>query len=265
MRPGACALRRQVGSGVPAGRETPMARLLVDPPAPGDWNMAVDEMLLDAAAAGEGPCLRLYQWAEATLSLGYFQSCGQRAAHAPSRACPLVRRLSGGGAIVHDRELTYSLAVPAGHGLGRASPRLYAQVHATLIAALRTLGVAASLHGAQDAAEPFLCFQRRTEADVVVEGGKIAGSAQRRRRGAVLQHGSILLAASPAAPELPGIKELCSVAITPQVLGGAWLPELARGLEVEWIEDRLSDVQRQRAERLRAGRYATEAWNFRRP
>ena len=74
--------------------------------------MAVDEALVDDAAA-RGTCwLRFYGWAEPTLSLGYFQGHEERLAHRPSRQCPVVRRMSGGGAILHDAEITYSLAIP---------------------------------------------------------------------------------------------------------------------------------------------------------
>src|SRR5688500_9559950 len=87
-------------------------RVITDPPASGAWNMAVDEALLESAATGSVATLRFYEWHEPTLSLGYFQPAADREQHAASRACPLVRRASGGGAIVHDRELTYSLAWP---------------------------------------------------------------------------------------------------------------------------------------------------------
>src|SRR5262245_57717493 len=87
-------------------------RLLSDPPAPGAWNMAVDEVLLTAAAASGQATLRFYTWNEPTLSLGYFQAAADRQQHAASLACTLVRRASGGGAILHDRELTYSVALP---------------------------------------------------------------------------------------------------------------------------------------------------------
>src|SRR5882724_9809402 len=87
-------------------------RLIIDPPAHGAWNMAVDEALLESAAVDGIATLRLYQWSEPTLSLGYFQPAADRQTHPASRECPLVRRASGGGAILHDRELTYSLAIP---------------------------------------------------------------------------------------------------------------------------------------------------------
>src|SRR5581483_5910324 len=85
----------------------PLCRLLIDPPAAGAWNMSVDEMLLERTSAEGGFQLRFYQWNEPTLSLGYFQAVQDRAGHEASRGCALVRRLSGGGAILHDRELTH--------------------------------------------------------------------------------------------------------------------------------------------------------------
>src|SRR5437868_3979467 len=87
-------------------------RLIIDSPGDGAWNMAVDEALLETAANTNQATLRLYQWRQPTLSLGYFQLAADRAQHAASAACLLIRRPSGGGAILHDRELTYSIALP---------------------------------------------------------------------------------------------------------------------------------------------------------
>src|SRR5436190_15116613 len=87
-------------------------RLIIDPPLIGPMNMAIDEALLESAATDGVATLRLYQWSEPTLSLGYFQAAEERERHQASTNCPLVRRASGGGAILHDRELTYSLALP---------------------------------------------------------------------------------------------------------------------------------------------------------
>src|SRR5262245_32066382 len=88
-------------------------RLIIDPPQKGAWNMAVDQALLESAAASGGVALRFYQWSEPTLSLGYFQPIAARSEHPPSLHSPVVRRASGGGAILHDRELTYSIAAPS--------------------------------------------------------------------------------------------------------------------------------------------------------
>src|SRR5688500_20216584 len=96
------------------------SRLLLDVPAPGAWNMAVDEALLESAALENRCTLRFYRWSEPTLSLGYFQRYEDRRQHAASLSCACVRRASGGGAILHDHELTYSLAVPPTHPLARS-------------------------------------------------------------------------------------------------------------------------------------------------
>src|SRR5256885_6330533 len=89
-------------------------RLLLDPPAEGAWNMAVDEVLLDGVAAGSSPpTIRFYAWAPPCLSLGYFQSFDVvDIAGCASLGVDVVRRPTGGRAILHDRELTYSVALP---------------------------------------------------------------------------------------------------------------------------------------------------------
>ena len=159
-------------------------RLLIDPPASGAWNMAVDEALLETAIAGGPATLRFYAWQEPTLSLGYFQSRDDREQHPASSACPLVRRSSGGGAILHDRELTYSIALPVAVARSSAAAtELYDGVHETLVETLAAVGVTAVLYRAagggcatQDSkrsSEPFLCFQRRACGDVICEGAKI--------------------------------------------------------------------------------------------
>ena len=93
------------------------ARVIIDEPAPGVWNMAVDHALLETANATGLISLRFYAWSQPTLSLGYFQSRSHRQQHSASLACPLVRRSTGGGAIVHDQEITYSLCVPSNQAL----------------------------------------------------------------------------------------------------------------------------------------------------
>ena len=190
----------------------------LDPPASGAANMAADEALLNAAAEGRAAG-RWYRWSEPTVSLGHFQ---KGAAFDPAGLpdLPRVRRLSGGGAIVHHFEWTYALAVPRGHRLARSPETFYEAVHGDLIAALAAAGVEARLRGAGDrgADARTLCFLRADPRDVVVTDAagvvrKVVGSAQRRRRGAVLQHGSLLLAASPHAPEIPGLIETAGLTL----------------------------------------------------
>jgi lipoate-protein ligase A len=243
-------------------------RLVIDDPLPGDWNMAVDEALLEQAAEAGSVCLRLYEWSEPTLSLGYFQPLVDRARHAASRDCSLVRRSSGGGAILHDRELTYSLALPSGHRLARQAEELYIAAHETLIEALATLGVVAGINravsGLAPEAEPFLCFERRAVGDVIVGDAKIAGSAQRRRRGAVLQHGSVLLETSPRAPELQGIEQRTGLRLRPADLERAWLPTLQNRLGLQFSPQPLTAAEIERARVLVAEKFGNPSWNQRR-
>lgn len=173
--------------------------------------MAYDGALLDGALARGEVILRLYRWTRPTLSLGYFQKTLPPELPLPLRRLDRVRRLSGGGAILHHHEWTYSCVVPPGHPLARESVALYEAVHGALIAALEQLGVTARLRGRALDENPFLCFLRGDPRDIVVQGKKVTGSAQRRRRGAILQHGSVLLRASEFAPEIPGLFDLQEV------------------------------------------------------
>jgi len=243
-------------------------RLIESPPGAGDWNMAVDAALMESVAAGGICCLRFYSWSEPTVSLGYFQEYASRQSHAASASRPLVRRATGGGAIVHDRELTYSVLVPADHPFVAHPPELYQLLHRTLIESLTNWGLAATLCDnpphVPAAAEPFLCFQRRATGDVILDGAKIAGSAQRRRRGAILQHGSVLLARSLAAPELFGLAELGGKVIAAQDLSEAWRARLADRNKIDWQISSLAPAESQRALQIAAETYRQPDWTFRR-
>lgn len=174
--------------------------------------MAVDEALLEAAVEGAGTVLRWYQWESATLSLGYFQSADEYTASPAWSQLPVVRRLSGGGAILHHHELTYSCALPASEPLTNDPYQIYLTMHNAVIEVLRPLGfdvrLRAARFGKDGPAEAFLCFSRGDEMDVVLGEFKVLGSAQRRRRGAVLQHGSLVLSKSDFTPQFPGLFDL---------------------------------------------------------
>jgi lipoate-protein ligase A len=182
-------------------------RVVVDPaPCSGAWNMAVDETLLDSAVAGICT-VRWYCWERATVSLGYFQSLDGALGSPLLQDLPIVRRLSGGGAIVHHHELTYSCAVPAQHPLAGAPRRLYTAVHERIVGALAEFGFATAIRGTSNPAgnQEYLCFGRMDDFDVVLGQNKVLGSAQRRRKGAVLQHGSLILQRSDRAPAFAGL------------------------------------------------------------
>jgi lipoate-protein ligase A len=227
--------------------------------------MAVDEALLEWSAATGVACWRFYRWARPTLSLGYFQRYDERLGHAASRNCAVVRRPSGGGAIVHDRELTYCVVLPSGHPLAAQRLVLYDAVHRALVDTLAQSGIAASLCTGLEPPpqrQPFLCFQRRTRGDVLVGATKIAGSAQRRASGAVLQHGSVLLERSPAAPELPGIREVGASPSGGDELLQAWLTGLAAAMAITWQPAELDEAVRRRAESLRSSKYESPDWTI---
>jgi lipoate-protein ligase A len=242
-----------------------LCRLLHDSAASGAWNMAVDEAILTSAAEGGLPTLRFYAWEEPTLSLGYFQEYADREGHAASRPCSCVRRASGGGAILHDREMTYSFAVPPSSNWAKKHLTLYDAFHTALVEVLCARSFAASLcqpsEGPRDHEQPFLCFERRASGDVLVGEFKIAGSAQRRYGGAVVQHGSILFDRSVCAPELPGLNDLDSGVLAQDELLNAWLPRLVEKLGLQFQPGALTDAEKRCAERLVAEKYGTDNWS----
>ncbi len=181
-------------------------------------NMALDERLLgEAVRGGVLPVLRFYGWAPAAVSLGRFQD-EARAVNA--RACrergiDIVRRITGGRAVLHDRELTYSVIAPSDRGLFPADVLgTYKMIAGGLLAGLRDLGLDAEMVSRPEkrgAASPgegrdAACFASPSWYEIVVRGRKIVGSAQRRVPGAFLQHGSILIGYDPGleAAVIPG-------------------------------------------------------------
>lgn len=162
--------------------------------------MAADQALLEAVGAGTSPpTLRFYRWDPPTISLGYFQKYADyQALPPPAGDLAVVRRQTGGGAILHDRELTYSLTLPLDHALLTGGPNaLYELAHDVIIDCLANAGVQAWRGCPTDDSTagrgPFFCFARRHALDLLVGDQKIVGSAQRRTQTAVLQHGSIIL------------------------------------------------------------------------
>lgn len=180
-------------------------------PASGAWNMALDEALFERALAEGVGHFRLYRWSSPTISLGYFQDYDPERLPEPLRGLDAVRRLSGGGAILHHHEVTYSCSLPPGHPHSVDPARLYLDVHQVLIDQLSKQAFECRFRGPSEKssqAEPFLCYSRGDERDLIHGSHKIVGSAQRRRKGSILQHGSVLLRRSEFAPEFPGVEDL---------------------------------------------------------
>ncbi|HEY2155573.1 MAG TPA: biotin/lipoate A/B protein ligase family protein [Isosphaeraceae bacterium] len=249
-------------------RNMEACRVLPHESGDGAENMALDEALLDSVAADPSAAVvRTYSWPAPTLSLGYFQPIALAESDPRWRGVPIVRRPTGGGALWHDREVTYAVIIPAGHPLARRSADLYRAVHGALAGLLTEAGVEARRRGAAGAApdaKPFLCFADRDAEDVVAGPAKLVGSAQRRRAGAVLQHGSILLAGSSRTPELPGLAEVANVAIEP----AAWARRIAESipptLGLASFRGEISSEERATASRLAAEVYRNPAWTRKR-
>lgn len=170
--------------------------LLLTPPLPGADNMAFDEALLRRASrTGEG-VVRVYSWATPTLSLGRNQhACGAYSAdRARAAGVDVVRRSTGGRALYHHREITYSVTAPAPPG----QPLLvaYAAINAALRDALHAMGVPVQLAPGAGRLPPpgsAPCFELPAKGELMLDGHKLVGSAQYRDGGALLQHGSILV------------------------------------------------------------------------
>lgn len=171
----------------------PRWRWLVSAPADGATNMAVDHALLERAATADEAVLRIYSWARPTLSLGMHERARVRPEALVFAGVDIVRRPTGGRALLHHREVTYSVTAPArGSSLGES----YRAINLILLDALRRLGVSAT--AAERAGRPLrpdaaACFAEPSAGELVVDGRKLVGSAQRRDEHALLQHGSILL------------------------------------------------------------------------
>lgn len=230
-------------------------------------NMAVDQAILESVDAGGPATIRFYGWSEPTLSLGYFQMLADRSLHHFSADAPVVRRSSGGGAILHDRELTYSVCVPQPSRLVGTRLDLYAILHGAIARVLAGMGITAIRFA--DLARPspddrFLCFQRRTDEDLVCAGYKILGSAQRRGRKAVLQHGSLLLHASEMAPELPGVGDLAGHRLTASDVASKLQIDLNEAQRWRLTPALLTNDEQDQSSAIMMRRFGSPAWTQKR-
>ncbi|MCP4572475.1 MAG: lipoate--protein ligase family protein [bacterium] len=180
-------------------------RVLLDGAAPGAVNMDRDRELLAAHGPGDDPILRLYRWSPPALSLGYNQDSDAFDRPAVAAAgLDIVRRPTGGRAILHADELTYAVVGSSpGPVFGDSLHAVYMTINRALVAFLRELGAAAEISDGEsrDEARGNLCFRSAGRYEISVDGRKLVGSAQRRTGGCFLQHGSIL--AGPGHLDLP--------------------------------------------------------------
>jgi lipoate-protein ligase A len=265
-------------------------RLIYDNPAFGAWNMAVDEAIMESVGAGQSPpTLRLYAWEPACLSLGY----GQRftdvdVVRLNDLGWDIVRRPTGGRAILHTDELTYSLSLPAEHELAAGTVvESYQRISLALLSGLTDLGAAPRADQRAERVESGpVCFETPSHYEITVEGRKLVGSAQMRRKNAILQHGSL--------PLYGDIARICSALVFPDEIARQSAEENvhqraltladALGYEIGWyevadalvsgfsqtfdvdfqhFESVLTDSEYSRAQQLLSDVYATPEWTQR--
>lgn len=244
----------------------PRCRLLPDSIASGPWQMAADEVMLEGAIAGTA-ALRFYRWSEATLSLGYFQAEALRQTDPRLAKLPFVRRATGGATLVHHHELTYALALPEGAPWQQRGKSWLDRMHGIVAAALGRLGVAVKPVGPDETYKlsDVLCFLHQTPGDLLLQGRKIVGSAQRKSKGALLQHGAILLGQSVYTPDLPGLHELTDFSTIDyrrieQEIVAVLRDETGWHLEPsEWTSGEIA-----RREELVTGKYTRPSWTAKR-
>lgn len=242
----------------------PTVRLLPFESLPGPANMAADEALLESAAAGVAT-LRFYAWAEPTLSLGYFQPAADRLADPRLATLPWLRRATGGAALVHHHEVTYALALPAGSAWQSGEP-WGCRFHHIVTAALAPLGAKTEsvVCGRERKLGPVLCFLDQTPGDLIADGAKVVGSAQRKNRGALLQHGGILLGRSEYAPDLAGLKELTGIELSPESAATAIAAKFATDTGWDLIPSDWAAEELARRKSIETERYANRDWNEKR-
>lgn len=208
-----------------------------DTPRAAAMNMAIDEALLQNARI---PSLRLYRWDHSALSFGYFGKIADVAGHAE---CDLVRRWTGGGIVLHGEDLTYSIVIPATDpAFAVSTMSVYEKVHQAIQNALIASGQQAELAKDKSAKISESCFANPVRADVLLNGEKVAGAAQRKTRAGLLQQGSIQNVA----------------------LAAEFAPRFAAELAPICHDRRLNGAVIARAQEIAAQKYATEKWLRRR-
>jgi lipoate-protein ligase A len=264
-------------------------KLLIEPgPLPGDWNMAVDEFLFHRVEAAPGTYLRFYQWDKPTASLGYSQAVAKviDLDFCRRHGIGIVRRITGGKLVLHDREVTYAVASSDAEIFTETLRDSYRLISKALMRGLELMGLAPAM--AETSPPAYIkgimpCFALPARDEIEIGGKKIIGSAQKRTGAAFLQHGSIPLEKDDgllAAVAAPGAR--AQAARSPAGESGmtSLSEALVRAADFGWAVERLcrgfSDFygvafepfalgpeDREAVSALRDSRYASDAWTFR--
>lgn len=261
------------------------------------YNMALDEALLDWHSEGKiAPTIRFYGWNPPTLSIGYFQKVEKEIDMDAVRRHGLgfVRRPTGGRGVLHDKELTYSFIVSEDHPrMPKTVTEAYRVISEGILHGFRLLGLDAHFaiprtdEEKQHLKNPrsSVCFDAPSWYELVVEGRKVAGSAQTRQKGVILQHGSILLDLDEKLlfdlfkypnervrerleknfkNKAVAINDLRETPVTMEEAWSAFKKGFEYGLDIELRPYQLSSEQEEYVKKLAKEKYETEEWNFRR-
>jgi len=261
----------------------PLWRLIDGGPLDGPANMALDEALLNCFDPRHSlPVLRLYGWEPPALSVGRYQDAAAalRLELCAADSVPVVRRMTGGGIIFHGQELTYSIVCAPGQvGEAAGVKDGFRRLCGFLLGTYQRLGLDAAFATDRNAAGDQLgrrtafCFAGKEEFDVLVNGRKIGGNAQRRLRGAILQHGSIPLESRvrdalrylrEPAPGAAGAVSLAEIGLRPElsVLKEALVESFQQRLGVRLLASAPSAGELAEAARLEETKYRCDAWNL---
>ncbi|MCK8817732.1 lipoate--protein ligase family protein [Natroniella sulfidigena] len=259
----------------------------------GAMNMALDEAILEAVKAGQvKPTIRFYAWQPAAISLGYFQKLDEEV---DTTACQqqgidIVRRLTGGRAVLHDDELTYSLIAPAQISwLPESIVKSYKIISQGLVLGLQQLGIPAEMIPLADKMkrerQSAACFDATSWYEVAVAGKKIIGSAQTRKQGMILQHGSIVRSQNLEqlfsilkfskqrdkkrlkrlfSTKATSIQEVTDTIPTLKELREAFKIGFEDGLKLNLSLEEITDAELERATELMANKYQQRTWTHKR-
>ncbi|QHE62142.1 octanoyltransferase [Rossellomorea vietnamensis] len=261
------------------------------------YNMALDEALLDWHSEGKiPPTIRFYGWDPATLSVGYFQKVEKEINLDAVREHGLgfVRRPTGGRGVLHEHELTYSVIVSEEHPeMPRTVTEAYRVISEGILKGFQGLGLEAYFAVPRTAEEreglknprSAVCFDAPSWYELVVEGRKVAGSAQTRQKGVILQHGSILLDLDEDKlfslfnypsdrvkermqrafkSKAVAMNEISSVPVTMDMAKEAFKKGFEEGLNIHLEPYELSEEETQYVVDLAESRYESDEWNFKR-
>ena len=259
------------------------------------YNMAMDEALLNFVSRGEiDPVIRFYTWNPATLSIGYFQRLQKEIDidKVKEKGYGLVRRQTGGRGVLHDKELTYSVIVPESHpNMPSTVTEAYKIISQGLLEGFKNLGfetyfaIPRSKEERDKLKQPrsSVCFDAPSWYELVVEGRKIAGSAQTRQKGVILQHGSILhdididdlfdmfkfknerLKAKMKenfVQKAVAINDISNQHITLNEMENAFEAGFKKGLNIDFKPLELTEKQLEEVQELE-DKYRSEAWMYR--